>query len=278
VPELPKTLVDCFAAGLCLPWCGAGISIAAGLPTWSSLSDAVISETSDQLSDEQQNELQELFDRGQFEEILDFCRDLMGESEYRDFLARTFDVGYPTELHHAIVKLPVAAVLTTNYDRLLETAFAQARAELPKVLTAADTASLWKHTAKREFFILKIHGDIIRPETVILTSRDYTQHVFGNVAFMTFLQRLVVGHSLLFIGTSLSDIYLRRVLEETTFMTKGVGLPHYALLSRPGQVLTKTLKDRFNIRVVPYDPFGDTHEVALIGALQELVRRSGKSA
>jgi hypothetical protein len=277
VPELPKALVECFAAGLCLPWCGAGISIAAGLPTWSSLSDAVISETSDQLSEEHQNELQELFDRNQFEDILDFCRDLMGESEYRDFLSRTFDVGSPTELHHAIVKLPVPAVLTTNYDRLLETAFAQARSVLPKVLTAADTTSLWKHTAKREFFILKIHGDIIRPETVILTARDYTQHVFGNVAFMTFLQRLVVGHSLLFIGTSLSDIYLRRVLEETTFMTRGVALPHYALLSRPGAVMAKTLKDRFNIRVVPYDQFGDTHEVALMGALQELVARSGKS-
>src|SRR4029078_11356490 len=110
------------------------------------------------------------------------------------------------------VQLPVPAILTSNYDRLLETSVAKLTGSLARVLTSQDSTTLWTHLAKREFFILKVHGDITKPDSVVFTSRDYTNHVFGNLPFMTFLQRLLLGHSVLFIGSSLSDIYMRRIL------------------------------------------------------------------
>jgi hypothetical protein len=236
----------------------------------------------DSLPTEQQSELQALFQRGAYEDIVDFCRDSLGEGEYRDFLTRTLDIGQPSKLHRAIVHLSVPAILTSNYDRLIESAHATLKGYLARVLTCQDTTSLWKHLAKRELFILKVHGDITRPDTVVFTSRDYTKHVFGNLAFMTFLQRLILGHSILFIGSSLSDVYMRRILEETTYITGGVGMPHFALLPNPGSIQSRILRDRYNIRVISYNPGpeGD-HEPAVLevlSGLKDATSNAGTSA
>jgi hypothetical protein len=263
-------LIQNFAANLCIPWCGSGVSVRSGLPTWGGLVSQIISAADDKLSQDQKDELHGLFERGEFEDILEFCRGSLGESEYRDFLSGALDIGRPGRLHEAVVQLPVPAILTTNYDRLLEAAYVEKRGALPKALTAQDTNTLWKHLARRDPFILKVHGDIVRPDTVVLTSRDYTQHVFGNHPFMTFLQRLVLGHSVLFIGTSLADIYVRRILEETTHITQGVGLPHYAILPNPGPVRSKLLQDKFNVRVIPYRPVDGEHEGPVLAILNEL--------
>jgi hypothetical protein len=135
---------------------------------------------------------------------------------------------------------------------------------MPPVLTADDTPTLWRHFAKDEFFILKVHGDIQRPNTVVLTSRDYTKHVFGNLPFMSFLQRVFMGRSILFMGSSLTDVYLRRILEETTYTMGGAGMPHFAVLGGTGSIRAKLLRDRYNIHVITYDrAFHGDHGQAL---------------
>jgi hypothetical protein len=216
MPVIPASLKEYMSSRLCIPWCGAGISKTAGLPTWAELVSEMIKATEGGITEQQRNELQDLFKRSEYENIVDFCRDSLGEGEYRDVLNRALDKGKPGRLHEFIVQLPVPAILTSNYDRLLETSVAKLTGSLARVLTSQDSTTLWKHLAKREFFILKVHGDITKPDSVVFTSRDYTNHVFGNLPFMTFLQRLLLGHSVLFIGSSLSDIYMRCILEETT--------------------------------------------------------------
>jgi hypothetical protein len=217
------------------------------------------------------DELQAFFDSGAFEDMFDFCRDQLGEGEYRNFLERTLETQQtPNALHELVVQFPVPAILTSNYDRLLETAIAHTRNQLPRVMTADDTQTLWRHFAKDEFFLLKVHGDIVRPNTVVLTSRDYTKHVFGNLPFMTFLQRVILSRSILFVGTSLQDIYMKRILEETTYMTGGVGMPHFAILPNPGSIWTRLPRDRYNITVIGYASDGRNHSEAVAGILRRI--------
>lgn len=104
--------------------------------------------------------------------------------------------------------------------------------------------------------VLHLEGawDIVRPETVVLSSRDYTEHIFGNLPFMQFVQRALLSRTFLFVGSSLNDTYVRRVLEETRYLTGGVGMPHYALMQNPGPIKSKQLRDRFNITPIAYDP------------------------
>jgi hypothetical protein len=78
-------------------------------------------------------------------------------------------------LHQQLARLPFAAIVTTNYDSILENLIAQDRGDMPTILSAnekKDVTELWPIFVRNEFFILKAHGDINRPETVVLSSRD----------------------------------------------------------------------------------------------------------
>jgi hypothetical protein len=202
------------------------------------------------LSPDEKEQLDGLEQAGYLDDVTDFCRDFLGEGEYRDFLSRVFAGREPSPTHQELVKLSVPAIMTTNYDPLLEQAFASEYGRIPTVLTSHDGNTLWRRFARNEFFILKVHGHIDRPDTIVLSSHDYAQHVFGNLAFMQFLQRLFATTSVLFVGTSLADPYIRRILEETMFLTEGVGMPHYAVLPLTGTVHARLLRDRFNIHVL----------------------------
>jgi hypothetical protein len=226
----------------------------------------------------QEGELREMLAAREFEDVVEFCRDHLGEGEYRTYLERMFGSSLkPSIVHDRIASWKVPALLTTNYDRLIETALTRHSGSLPHVLTGDDVQTLWRHFSRGEFFLLKVHGDIVRPNTVVLTMRDYTKHVFGNMPFMTFLQRVVLSRSLLFIGSSLNDIYIRRLLEETTFLTGGVGMPHFALLPNPGPIRSRLLRDRFNIVALSYDPlaYNGSHETAIMKMIDEIERLAG---
>jgi len=151
--KLPKTLVEHFNLHRCIPWCGAGVSVASQLPTWRELIEQFIRACEDAgMQEESIREIKSL----EAEEAVEVCRDFLGENEYRDFLERVLGAGaaLPNVLHDKVAKLPVPAILTTNYDRLLETAMANQTGRIPRVLTADDTQSLWKAIAKEEFLIL----------------------------------------------------------------------------------------------------------------------------
>lgn len=271
---IPPTLLEHLSNRLCVPWCGAGVSIPAGLPSWSGLVQAMVDAAKDNgLGETQLTELKQMVEARAYEDVIDFCRDFLGEGEYRTFLERFIGTHQtPATLHELAIQLPTPAMLTSNYDRLLETALTRKTNQLPVVLTADDTQTLWRHFAKGEFFLLKVHGDIMRPNTVVLTSRDYTQHVFGNLPFMTFMQKLLLSHSVLFFGSSLSDIYMKRILEEITFMTGGVGMPHYALLPYCGPIRAKLLRERYNITAISYDPMMEgSHDKTLASILERII-------
>lgn len=273
--NLPGKLVECMASGLSLPWCGSGISVESKLPTWAELVRSMMDEASTRLTQEQRIELDHLYSQRAFEDIVDYCRGALGDQTCRDFLISALDHGIPNDIHCAVVRMPVPAILTTNYDRLLETAFAQTRGALPHVNTANDATTLWEQLARREFFILKVHGDLTRFDTLVFTSRDYTEQLFGNHPFMAFLKRVMLSHSFLFIGASLLDFYTRRILEETSYMTRGKGLPHFAILPNVGAVQSRILLDRYNIQAISYPITTATdHKPRILEILETLMGES----
>jgi hypothetical protein len=195
-------------------------------------------------------QLNGLREHGYLDDVVQYARLFLGEGEYREVLVRNLGTGDPSPTHRELAKWRVPAILTTNYDPLLERAFAEERGECPPVLTNQDTGMLWRRFARGEFFLLKVHGHIDRLDTIVLTSSDYSEHVFGNVAFMQFLQRLFVSASILFVDTSLGDEYVRRILDETMFLTRGAGMPHYAIQRFTGPIHADLLRRRFNLHVM----------------------------
>ena len=98
--------------------------------------------------------------------------------------------------HGLLAGLPVAAVVTTNYDALFECAWRAAGTRFT-VLPYENQPS--------DKFVLKLHGDVNRPEDIVLTrsqmldSREQRKALFGIV------QTMLLTQHLLFVGFSLQD-------------------------------------------------------------------------
>src|SRR5207247_3282143 len=96
-------------------------------------------------------------------------------------------------------------LLTTNYDRLLETTVTQVRHWSPPAFTPESISSLATALYNPDFFIFKLHGDISSAESIVLTTRDYDRLILRSPHVRSFLQAIFLNYTLLFIGYSLRD-------------------------------------------------------------------------
>ncbi len=119
----------------------------------------------------------------------------------------------PTPIHRALAELPGSTFLTTNYDVLLEAALAAQTNTRPVAVLLSDIDRLRRFTAGQ---VLKLHGDIDHPKTVVLSSEDYfrTRHTAARV-WKEELKKLAKAPSqLLFVGYGYGDIDVLPVLNE----------------------------------------------------------------
>ena len=140
------------------------------------------------------------------------------------------------EVHQLVTQLPFSAIVTTNYDKLLERAYSRFQGELPKVVTSRERESLGSLLFNGSFFILKAHGDIDDVSSLVLTARDYRDIIHANAAFNALFSALLMTRSLLIVGYSLSDPDFRLLLD-CQLSTFGDNIPErYAVMAGVGSV------------------------------------------
>src|ERR1017187_10333600 len=72
----------------------------------------------------------------------------------------------PSEIHRALVRIPCHGIITTNFDECLSTAFVNERNAMPISEISVAMAS-------DQFFIVKPHGSILNPKSMVLTAQDW---------------------------------------------------------------------------------------------------------
>lgn len=107
----------------------------------------------------------------------------------------------PGEEHNLLRAFPWAAVVTTNYDDLLERAFETSR-RVRKVVVDED---LTQPRSLEDLLVIKMHGDLAVRDSIVLTEEDYRQYVSRRPGISIKVRQLLTEHPLLFIGFSLSD-------------------------------------------------------------------------
>lgn len=268
IPKPPGFLVRHIQQKRCVVFVGAGFSAGAGLPTWKQLLLRGIEELVGSLprGEVHQKELSDLVNWGKLLEVADFCKEKLG-SAYHQFLSeqvRGDQVQKLPATHDVLMRLPFSAWVTTNYDKLLERAYAQVKGGgSPKTLTHKDTEALGRLLFDGGPFILKAHGDIDRPETVVLTSRDYSEIIHANPAFNEIFSGLLLTKALLFVGYSLSDPDFRLLMDRQLTHFKGFVPERYALMTGVGEVEQDVLWRTARIRVISYDNASKTHAEVL---------------
>lgn len=270
--ELPA-LVSYLRERRCVLFVGAGLSRPAGYPGWGDLMRAVLDHAEAELGAAAgADELRALLTQYKFAEVADQCRTLLGRTEFGRFLRTQLarDVAPPAATHRAIVETPYACIVTTNFDTLLEEAFARwSDFGIPRAPTGMELAQHGTLLLDGAFFILKAHGTIHDDESMVFTSEDYRRITHANPAFQAVMSSLLLTHAVLFVGYSLSDPNFRLLIDSQLSTFGSEAPPRYALMENIGATEKAILRRTAGIEVISFAK-GAFGEVA--GLLRYLAR------
>lgn len=279
---IPEELSKQIAQDNCVVFVGAGLSISAGLPSWPALLKRMIDWSGAHSVDvSDQDELHKYIHEGDLLLVAEEMRERMGDHNFREFMAEVFLRGAgakPTDTHMLLTRIPFSSVITSNYDKLIETAYTITNSSVPHVFTQEDYPELSASLRTRDFHVLKVHGTIDRIQTIVLGRTDYRKVMHANPAYRQYLSTLFSTKTVLFLGFGLTDPDLLLLLNELRATFETYAGKHYALMS---SVDTPKIKQRrfekdYGINIIPYVPSSHEHPEVLM-FLDDLFRKVTES-
>jgi hypothetical protein len=273
-PRPSDSLVESCRAGDCVLYAGAGLSRQAGFPTWrqflKQLLDLAI--RAESIDSDFALSLGASLEEGHLDSVADVLVSTLSQSgKLATYLREIYLATVPPlpRAHTLLQQIPFSAVLTTNFDHLLERTFPHS-----SVYTHRDTEPLLDALSLRSFFLLKLYGSVEKPETVLVSPDQYKGAVARNPAFSQFIETLFFSRTLLFVGASLEGI--EAYLQGIAFRESEIPARHYALVAVDGvswRAKAAFLHKRYGIQVIAYTPSDPEHpEVAeFLSQLRSLV-------
>jgi hypothetical protein len=179
---------------------GAGVSAAAGLPTWEQLVDELAERSG------LDGELRDGLTRLPPQDSAALLARELGREQLEGFVQERFGPTSYALAHALVANLPVQEFVTTNYDPLVEHAACDIGRDM-KVLP-------FEEAAPGAPWLLKLHGDAAHPESVVLTREEYLQFGDTRAALAGVLHSLLITRHVLFVGTSMLDDDLIRIAHQ----------------------------------------------------------------
>jgi hypothetical protein len=263
---IPPELIQSIKNNRCILFIGSGLSAKVqrsnnkSLPLWGAFLSELLSwaKSKNAIFWNGSEEIEEIIKKGNYLLAAQELQECISLGEFSEFLNSVFRDRkvIPSKTHLNIFKTPFRAILTTNYDTLIEGAFALTHeGQVPVKFIQEDLKTISSPLRSEEFFLFKIHGDIDRPESIILGSRSYNQLLFRTPEYLHFLETLFTTHTVLFVGFSGNDIDLDFVIDRLSTIYSRTLNKHYILLPKSKYNLTekrRLLLDR-RLEVVEYE-------------------------
>ncbi|MFL6446339.1 MAG: SIR2 family NAD-dependent protein deacylase [Bryobacteraceae bacterium] len=286
IPAVPDDLVDAVIQRRAVLFAGAGVSrgevqtdlgmVEQYLPSWGGLLAVLIDRSvkTAQLTAAEAAKLRKAVKDRKYLFVAEAVRRKLGARDYDEALEEIFRDSRlkPTKRHALLTQIPWTAIVTTNYDKLIESAYA-VKGAIPPTYTFGDSPDLISAVSHNRFFVLKAHGDIDRKDTVVLSERDYRDLVYRSPGYRAALNTLFITRTVLFVGAALTDTDVTLVLESVSESFGGKGPHHYALLPtrEAGDAESDHWRDFFGIRLLQYTASKGHPEVD--GFLEQLKAR-----
>ncbi|WP_341280195.1 SIR2 family protein [Paenibacillus sp. FSL H8-0537] len=214
-------IIDAIQKNKLVFFIGSGFSKPLGFPNWSELIVEFLKDLSQY--DPKYNQMIEVLKNKFFTEIevLEKIKDK--KREIFGVLNRVFD-GQFSDLsklsaHEKIGKIS-EKIITTNYDRALETATGFKKIQFDNNYHIANLSNLSN-------YIFKLHGCIEDPGKCILFKDDYEDLYGNNGAAIERLKTIISDQTIIFIGFSFSDPYVKQQFEYISTVYKGLTGNHY---------------------------------------------------
>jgi SIR2-like domain len=159
----------------------------------------------------------------------------------------------PGDLHTQIFALDLPIVITTNFDKVYESAASRLSLSTVKVKTYRDKdLALFAKGDTRSRVLLKVHGSIDDIGSMVFTRSDYIKLRNENPLFQRVLLSLAVTNTFIFIGCGLRDPDLVLMLEDVAATSAGFG-HHFCLIdSKQGSELENVYRDCFGLQCLRY--------------------------
>jgi len=260
---MEEELIEYLCTAPCLALVGSGPSADCGLPTWRTLAEQILERIQARsLPDKQTEAIETAFAQGtyplMFERVAK-CKPLGDDFLYKnciDLLTPSDTIG---EIYDALVRMPIRAYFTTNFDDLLSRHLERAGlAPIPLKNTPADLAKVDVDTLSG--YVIKLHGDFAGDSSLVLTEAQYDAVCFDPqfTYLRQFIQSYLLSRHFLIVRYSVRDPDIQGILKMNTFLFKR-STPIYALIANATAADVDEWDRKYNIRLIPYRASGTNH-------------------
>jgi hypothetical protein len=230
IPDLPAALREAALRGTLIPFVGAGASRIAGCPNWAEFADSALRFFVEQgkFSHGQLAQISHLNPRVKLSIALGLQTEHKLRIDFRKFIHPTErrDNAKGRRLYENLSMLGKTFV-TTNYDEWLDTAIGAPapaiRNESNPATSAIDeprtviyeVSELTPDNLRRPNTVIHLHGSVLKPESMILTTQHYVRHYANDRSprsdaaennVLTFLDFLFAQKNVLFVGYGLDEL------------------------------------------------------------------------
>ena len=222
-----------------IPFVGAGLSKPFGFPLWGEFLKACVGNRP-QLQDKINTRLAS----NEYEEAASDLTNALPYGVFQSKMAKAFGHSNLSSkgLSGAVDQLtrfPSARVVTTNFDRVLETCFRQNGIEL-RCFCGGDPQYAVEALNQGQPFVLKLHGDWEHPDHRVLTLLEY-EKAYGHSdpksidmsrPLPELLGLLLKSRCILFVGCSLAQDRTMRTLRQIS-KQYSEHIQHFAIVEKP---------------------------------------------
>lgn len=197
----------------------------------------------------------------------------LGDEEFINLMRDKFQrpAFKEAEIHKAIFNLDSRIVITPNFDKIYDV-YADSISHgtfSKKSYTSEDIIDCLRN---KDRLILKIHGDINEPQSLIFSKLDYVKARVKYSQFYKLLEALIITHTFIFLGTGLNDPDIQLLFENISFSYK-TSRKHLFIIPKNSipQDELAIYKETMNVNFIEYDNRDEHKE--LLDSIKDLVSR-----
>lgn len=255
--ELVNDIIKISKEGRLIPFIGSGFSKPLQLPDWRELVAEIASKVG--------YEPDLFFLHGTYPQLLEYVK-LYHPHEWKEFIY-SITVKFDSEeanakrltskTHKALASIKFKTIYTTNYDSHIENCLKDADRNTREYASLADFVRAEDKSI--ECTVIKFHGSLMDPDTIILTESQYFDRMALEEAVDQRLRSDLLSNSFLFIGYSFSDPNIRTIWYKIHKLKMQIKAPDFKL--RPSYFVTfgnepiqSELLKQWNIITINLDP------------------------
>lgn len=200
-----EDLINKIRKGEVIFWIGSGFSKTSGFLLGSELVERIKESVNE-------SDIQFIQNKNSLDEVSEEFIQLYSRKKLEDLLIAEFGkIPQTLQFQKQIEKIPqITTIITTNYDTCFEQTYGN------KICKILEDKDIVKCSKLNKVNLLKIHGDIDRPEKIIISKTDYANFYKNDSKNLIWneIRSLIAKSSILFIGYSFDDFNVKLIFDD----------------------------------------------------------------